>query len=350
MRPKMSYSLAALACLFLVGIATAMWWREQQSMSSSSTLTLYGNVDIREVHLAFRAHERIAQMFVHEGDQVEPGQLLATVETDRLRHIVAQAEARVAAQRQVVARLEAGTRPEEIRKARADVQAARMEAIDAERTARRLERLAEKGLVPLQERDDARATANAAWARLHAAQATLALAIKGPRKEDLAEAKALLQAYQADLALARRNLADASLYAPARGIIRNRLLEPGDMAAPERPVYTLALIDPVWVRAYIPEPDLGKIRLGMTAFVQTDSFPEKQYKAWVGFISPTAQFTPRSVETPEIRTSLVYQVRVFVCNPHHELRLGMPATVTIPLDQPIDQLHTDAQTRCQSEP
>src|SRR5208283_82216 len=122
-------------------------------------------------------------------------------------------------------------------------------------------------------------------------------------------------------------------YAPTNGVIRNRLLETGDMASPQRPVFTLALDDPVWVRAYVPETDLGKIRTGMKAEVTTDSFPGKRYPAWVGFVSPTAEFTPKSVETPEVRTKLVYEVRAFAPNPQGELRLGMPAVVTVLLDQ-----------------
>ena len=106
------------------------------------------------------------------------------------------------------------------------------------------------------------------------------------------------------------------------------------MASPQKAVFTVALSDPVWVRAYVSEPDLGKIFERMKAKVVTDSFPDKEYEGWVGFISPTAEFTPKPVETRELRINLVYQIRVFVDNPNNELRLGMPATVKIPLDQP----------------
>jgi multidrug resistance efflux pump len=159
------------------------------------------------------------------------------------------------------------------------------------------------------------------------------LMVLGPRQEDVAAAQATLEVYEADQELAQRELADAKLYAPTNGVIQNRLLEAGDMASPQKPVFTLALDDPLWVRAYLPETDLGKIRLGMKATVATDSFSGKAYDGWVGFISPAAEFTPKSVETAEVRTRLVYQVRVFVGNPRHELRLGMPAVVTIPLPQ-----------------
>jgi len=105
------------------------------------------------------------------------------------------------------------------------------------------------------------------------------------------------------------------------------------MAFPATPVLTLALTDPLWVRAYVPESDLGKIRPGMAADIQTDSFPCKTYRGWIGYISPTAEFTPKTVETPALRTRLVYQVRIFACNSDNELRLGMPATVVLDLSQ-----------------
>jgi HlyD family secretion protein len=191
--------------------------------------------------------------------------------------------------------------------------------------------------------DDATAALNATAAGLNAARQTFELMVLGPRKEDIAAGKATLRAYEADLALARRELADARLCAPTNGVIRDRILEPGDMASPQKPVFTLALDDPLWVRAYAAETDLGKIRLGMKAEVTTDSYPDKRYEAWIGFISPTAEFTPKSVETAEVRTKLVYQVRVFVRNPQGELRLGMPAVVTIPVSSNASETGAPAQ-------
>ena len=235
--------------------------------------------------------------------------------------------------KEVVVRLEAGSRPEEVRKARADVEAARADAHNAGLNRRRMEALAAKDAVSRQKADDAKAAAEAAEARLNAISETLRLAVEGPRKEDIASAKATLKAREAELALAKRELADASLYAPMDAIVQERIMEPGDMASPQKPVYTLALTNPLWVRTYVSEPDLGRIRLGMMAEVRTDSYPGKRYRAWIGFISPTAEFTPKSVETSQVRTSLVYQTRIYVCDPRNELRLGMPATVIIRLDQ-----------------
>ncbi len=283
--------------------------------------------------LAFSVPERIEAMDVTEGERVKQGQRLARLDDRRFTHRVAQAQAQVAAQEQVVAALVAGTRPQEIHKARADVEAAQAEARNTARIARRQADLLKRGLTSSENAEDARSAADAATARLRAAKASLALALEGPRKEDIAAAKARLQALKAQLALDQTDLADTRLSAPVDAVVENRILEPGDMASPQTPVYTLALDQPLWVRAYVSERDLGKVHPGMAARVTTDSFPDKAYKAWVGYISPTAEFTPKSVETPDVRTNLVYQVRVYVCNPRNELRQGMPATVTLSPNQ-----------------
>jgi len=341
----------ALTVLVLAGAAGGMmWWSQREHVAPTSDLVLHGNVDIRQVELAFNSSGRIEQMLAHEGDRVRKGQLLAGLDTRRLNIAVAQAEAQVAVQRQVVARNAAGSRPEEIRKARADVEAARVDARNAKRVYRRQQDLVAQKFVSQQQADNAKAVAEAAHARLKSAEATLRLVLAGPRKEDVEAAKATLRTFEEALGIARRDLEEASLYAPSAGIIQNRVLEPGDMASPQKPVYTLALVEPLWVRAYLSEPDLGKVRPGMVAAVSTDSYPNRQYRAWVGFVSPTAEFTPKSVETREVRTSLVYQVRVFVCAPHEGLRLGMPATVTIHVDQPAPNLDTSSAGPCKNSP
>lgn len=274
--------LLLTAAIGLGAAGAAAWYFGSHRAANGDTLTLYGNIDIRQVQLAFNGSERIAKMLVKEGDPVKKSQLLATLDTATLQ--------------------------QKVRKAEADMEAARFASDNAANTYRRTKMLVDKHFVAQQQADDVRTASDAAQAGFHAAKA--------------------------GLELARRALADASLYAPDNGIIQERILEPGDMASPQRPVYTFAMTDPLWVRVYVKESDLGKIRPGMRAEVATDSYPNKRYNAWLGYISPTAEFTPKSVETTEVRSSLVYQVRIFVCNPQNELHLGMPATVTILLGQP----------------
>lgn len=323
-----------LLIVLIVAIGSGWWFVGRQEIKDENTLVLYGNVDIRENDLAFNNSEHIDQLLVQEGDRVSKGQLLATLHNERAQAEVDAARARVAAQRAVVARLESGSRPQEIRQAQAKVAAATAKLVDAQVIFDRTKSLSSNQAISRQALDDAQANIDMARAELKATQEFLALLLEGPRVEDIEEARAALKASEAQLALALEILKDTELHAPADGIIRNRILEPGDMATPQTPVYTMALLDPVWVRTYVPEVDLGKIAPGMSAGVSTDSYPGKTYPGWIGFISATAEFTPKSVQTPELRTRLVYQVRVYVCNPQDELRLGMPATVYISLDQP----------------
>jgi HlyD family secretion protein len=340
---KRSFILLLLVLLVIAGIFGRRWFLRKHAPSDN--ITLYGNVDIRQVQLAFNDSERIDKLLVDEGNSVHAGQLVAQLVQQRFLDAVAKDQATAAAQQQVVTRLLAGSRPEEIAQARADVAAAEADVAaaqanvtNAELLYSRQQTLAKQQYVSLQIRDDAQRSylaeqANLAAKRqvLTAKQQGLRLSVIGPRKEDIAAAQATLKADAATLALAQKELADTQLYAPAEGVIQDRILEPGDMATPQTPVFTLALDNPLWVRAYLPEPEMGKVALGMRAWIESDSFPGQRFPGWIGFISPVSEFTPKNVETTQLRSQLVYRVRVYACNPEHRLRLGMPATVVIPL-------------------
>ena len=197
--------------LVLAAVGTGRWvYFFQDQKEHKNELVIYGNVDIRQVDLAFNASERIAEIMVQEGEPVKKGQLLAALETVRLQHDVDRATSQVAAQRDEVAKLEAGTRVEEISRARAEVEAAKAQADDLERTYRRLRPLAEKNLIAPEQIDQARAKADAAQAQLQATVQELRLALAGPRKEDIAAARSQLKALEAELALASQKLAASS--------------------------------------------------------------------------------------------------------------------------------------------
>jgi len=324
--------LRLLIPLIVVAAAVGIWRSQQHpGTAAGGDLQLYGNVDMREVALAFNASGRISQMLVREGQAVKQGQVLAKLDADRQQAMVERAAAQLEMAMAGLNRMLAGSRPEDISRAEADLAAAAAQAADAARTAGRLQSLSSEQLVSRQQADNAAATATAARQREKAAGETAKLARLGPRSEDIDMARAQFREAQAQLTRAQKDMADTTLTAPSDGIIRNRILEPGDMASPQRPAFSLAITDPLWVRAYVSESDLGRVKPGMAASVSTDSFPGKQYRGWVGYISPTAEFTPQSVQTEEMRTRLVYQVRIFVCNPEGELRLGMPASVALEL-------------------
>ena len=327
--------VAALVLLLLLLAAAVLAWRQARAPADASALTLHGNVDIRQVSLAFQNSERVAEMRVEEGELVQAGQVLAVLETRTAALRLRQAEAQVAVLEQSLLALRRGSRPQEIAQAGAQVAGAQAEAERARQQLQRLEGAAAategRGVSP-QDLDNARAQERVAQSRLDAARQAERLVRVGPRAEDIARAEAQLRAAQAEAALLRHQIALAELKAPRAAVVRARLLEPGDMASPQRPAYTLAINDPKWVRAYVGEPQLGRLRPGMAASVSTDTDPAQPVAGRIGFIASVAEFTPKAVQTEELRTDLVYEIRVLVDDPQDRLRLGMPATVRIPLD------------------
>lgn len=328
--------------ILLLGVAVALalaaagaWWAFH-ARPPADMLTLNGNVDLRQVELAFNDADRIAEVDAQEGDRLAPGQVVARLDTRRLQPELDEIEAQVAAQRAVVEKMHAGNRPQEIGEAKAAVDAAAADDVDARILFQRDQGLygaaAGKAAISRQDLDNAKAAMDSADAKLVLQRKAYELALAGFRREDIAQAEAQLRQSQAQAAVLQRELADAALVSPVAGVVRARLMEPGEMASPQRPVFTIAEINPKWVRAYVNETDLVKVRPGMAAEVSADGFPHRTFKGWVGFISSEAEFTPKTVQTSELRTSLVYEVRVFVTDPGDELRLGMPATVALPLN------------------
>jgi HlyD family secretion protein len=297
-------------------------------------LVLFGNVDLRQIELAFNNSERLGEVLVEEGDKVVRGQVLARLDISRLKLKAKAAAAEVDAQQAIVRRLHNGSRPEEIAQARANVALAEADKLNADLQWKRLTALAALTTgraISQQDIDNAKATLDGAQARLAVAQEGLNLATLGPRTEDIGQGEALLRFDQAQLDLLNRELADAELVSPCDAVVRSRLLEPGEMISPQRPVFDLSISDPKWIRTYVSEPDLGRVHIGMTASISTDSSPGRTFPGWVGFISSVAEFTPKAVQTEELRPGLVYEMRVFVKDPQDEIRLGAPATVNLEL-------------------
>ena len=277
----MKWGIRIAGLIVLTALVAFVWWFTHRERPAQE-LTLYGNVDLREVDLAFNNNERIFRVLVTEGDHVYRGQVLARVDTSRLAPQVAQAEANVAL--------------DSVNLANARDQYQRNMTLSRNSGGRGVAR---------QDVDNMKA----------------AFDVQAARR----------QADAAQLTLLRQELADAVLVSPADATVRTRIMEPGEMASPTRPVFSLALTDPKWVRVYGSETDLGKLHPGLAATISVDAFPGKRFPGWIGFISPSAEFTPKSVETEDLRTSLVYEVRVFVKDPADALRLGMPATVHVKL-------------------
>ena len=328
--------IVALVLAIAVSIAAAAWW-QRRDRPPAGALVLHGNVDLRQVSLAFDGSGRVAEVLVEEGNRVRAGAVLARLDVRTLRLQAEQARAQSDVQKQSLLRLENGSRPEEVAQARSRLQAARSDAARAAQDLARLEQIASetggRG-VSAMDLDRARSATQVARAKLAEQEDALRLVARGARKEDVAAARAQLGASIAQLNLLAHQIELGELKAPADGVVRSRLLEPGDMATPQRPVYALALMQPKWVRVYVGEPDLGRLRPGMPARVWTDSDPDRPLSGQVGAISSSAEFTPKSVQTEELRTSLVYEVRVRVDDPADVLRLGQPASVRLDTGAP----------------
>ncbi|MFI4962647.1 MAG: efflux RND transporter periplasmic adaptor subunit [Legionellales bacterium] len=241
------------------------------------TITLYGNVDIRDVNLAFRVSGRLLELKVDEGDAVHKGEL--------------------------VAHLDPAPYERELNAAKATIEQQKATLAYAETVLAREKRLLGTGASSPDKYQNALSARDAA--------------------------KAGLEKAIADTSQAALSVQDTLLYSPSDGVILTRAVEPGTMLAIGAPVLTVSLITPVWVRAYISETQLTKAKQGTPVTVYTDSNPGKSYKGVIGFVSPTAEFTPKNVETTDLRTELVYRLRIIMQDPNHDLRQGMPVTVQL---------------------
>lgn len=318
-----------IIAFLLVVIAAGGWVYRSHRNGTEAALTLFGNVDIREVTLGFRVPGKLIRLECDEGDKVEAGQAIAHLDTEPYSNQVAVARAKVESMHARLELLETGYRPEEIAQAQALVNEREATVANAERLFKRSEEMLATKAVSTQDRDNAAAGFEEAGARLKSAHENLALLEAGFRPEEIAQAKANLAQAEAELSIARLQLEDTLLVAPSEGVVLVRAQEAGAILQAGATVFTLSLVKPVWIRAYVHEPDLGHIHPGMKVEVRTDSSPDKTYYGQIGYISPRAEFTPKTVETAELRTALVYRLRIVVDNPDEGLRQGMPVTVTI---------------------
>lgn len=291
-------------------------------------LTFHGNVDIRQVDLGFRVAGRIAEIPVEEGARVTAGTTLASLDMRPLQDRVAAAKAQIALAEAELARRRNGSRPQEIAQARANLAQQEANLARARADFDRRGPLAASGAVSQALFDQTVAALRAAEAQVEAARQGLSLQQSGSRVEDIDAALAQRENARALLASAETDLHDAVLRAPSDGTLLIRAREPGAIVQPGETVFQLSIDDPVRVRAYVAEPQLARIAPGAAVIVTADGNP-KQYRGTVGFISPTAEFTPKTVETESLRNDLVYRLRILVTEADGALRQGQPVTVTL---------------------
>jgi len=371
--------------LFLLVIATAMvladTYLQPGSHNGPKIIRVSGNIEITDVEVSFKISGRVEQRLVSEGETVMAGQVIARLDSAELAQEVALRRAELKAEQAALAELEAGSRPEEIAQAAASVQGAKarldellagsraQEVAAAKATVERakaeakrlkadyerLSALYKKEVISAREFDSSRAAYDMARARVREAEEQLKLMEEGPRKEEIEQARAALkeareryklvkkgprketieqararvdQAKEA-VALAETRLGYTTLTSPLSGVVLSENVEPGEYVAPGTPVVTVGDLENVWLRAYINETDLGRVKVGQRVRVITDAYPGKVYEGHISFIASQAEFTPKIVQTAKERVKLVYRVKVDIPNPGMELKPGMPADADI---------------------
>ena len=317
-----------------LGVSAYFVWQHTTTLQDEQDfLTLYGNVEIRRVNLSFRVSGRIAEMLYKEGDKIEKGDVIARLDREPFEDNIAVAQAQIQTAEAHYQKLKAGNRPQEIEQARATVNQREATLKVLESTYERSILLLERKAITVEEYENALAHRDEATAAKKLAEETLNLLLEGFRQEEITMAESQLAEAKANLKRLQTSLGDTELKCSSDGILLTRVAEPGAFANTGQTVAVLSLWDEVWVYVYIPGRMLGIITPGMKAQIYTDSQPEKPYAGQIGYIAPEAEFTPKTVQTAELRSDLVYRVRIIVDTPGNRMLQGMPVTVKLPLHQ-----------------
>lgn len=331
--------LRVVLVLIVVAGAGTAWWLTHRKPADPDRLQISGTIEVTQVDLAFKIAGRLQERAVDEGDPVAAGQVVARLDASDQEVMVSRAQAEAKYAQAYLAKLESGSRPEEVAAARAGLEQARAAAKVADSRLKlagddldRYKDLLAQDVISQQKFDQVRSaydtalnTSREAVARISSAEAGLNLVLAGPRKEEIEQARAQVSATEQALALARQQLSDTRLLAPTDGVVLSKAAEPGSFLNPGAPVITVGDLDHVWLRAYINETDLGRVRLNQAVKVTTDTYPGKVYPGKVIYISDQAEFTPKTVQTHQERVKLMYRIKINLDNPHQELKPGMPA-------------------------
>ncbi|HPR52393.1 MAG TPA: efflux RND transporter periplasmic adaptor subunit [Deltaproteobacteria bacterium] len=343
----MSKRLPAIIILILIIAATGIYVFYTRNSSNENSIKVSGNIEVTDIRLSFRIAGRLDSLLVNEGDIVSKGQLIAQLEKSDQELSLKQARANMQYAQSVLAELETGSRKQEIEHARAElsraqagVETARAQLELAKADDERFARLYKQGGISLREYqvyqtqfEIARNAHKEALARLESAGQQLSLVEEGARSEKIDQARSQLKIARERLQQAKLFLDYTDLYSPIDAVVLSKSTEPGEYMTPGSPVITIGDLKRPWLRAYINETDLGKVKLNQEVEVTSDTYPGKIYTGRISFISPEAEFTPKAVQTHDERVKLVYRIKIALENPEDELKPGMPADALIKLHE-----------------
>jgi HlyD family secretion protein len=327
----MKKNVVIAVVLVVIAASAAFYYGTGRFHEESGNIKVSGNIEVTTVALSFKLPGRVGERLVDEGETVKTGQIIARLDSEDLVQELAGRRAGVNGARAALAELVNGFRKEDIAQAKAGLERVLADAERLRVDFARQQSLYNKEVISRREFDASRAAYEGSQASVREARERLALLRSGPRREAIDQARARLHDAEAMLALAETRLGYATLTASVSGLVLSKNIEPGEQVAAGTPVVTVGVLDDVWVRAYVNETDLGRIKVGQKATVTTDTWPGRKYQGYVSFISAEAEFTPKNVQTEKERVKLVYRIKVVVPNPDRELKPGMPADAEIHL-------------------
>ena len=392
----MKKKLIAVSVVVLILGVTGVLWSSWSGDETKPAIRLSGNIELTEINVAFKTSGKIVELAADEGSTVQRGMLLARIDRSQIERqrekeqaglSVAQSQltelntaiqySHAATESDIALRqaelkhaqahlneLLAGSRPQEIEQAQAVVAEARTQRAQAAQDWERAQRLYADDDISTAQRDQFQARYESTGAALKQAEQRLAIVKEGPRREQIDAARAQVDRAQAAIRLSEANwidirrkeqevstrraeidkaraqvevvqsqIEDTLASSPIDGVVLSKSSDLGEVISAGTTVMTIGDMDRPWVRGYITEPDLGRVKLGTRVQITTDSFPGKIYDGRISFIASNAEFTPKHIQTSEERVKLVYRIKIDVDNAAHELKLNMPVDVTILLSE-----------------
>ena len=322
-----------LLVIIAIGIAGLLYYLFTREKEKETTfIKVSGNIEATEVDVGFKVSGRIVSRFFEEGDRVDQGKVLAKLDDEDLRNRLEVARATLMSAQARLSKLLAGSRPEEIRQAEANLHQAEFDLGNKQVQYERMKGLYERGVIAKEAFDNAETMYKIAKAALQAATESYQLVKEGPRREDIEDARAQVDQARASVKLSETQLSYTTLYAPISAVVLVKSGEIGEVVNPGTSILTMADIENVWLKAYIPETNLSEVKWGQEVIVTTDLQPKKKYRGKISFISSQAEFTPKQIQTEKERVTLVYRIKVDISNKDHELKPGMPADGRILLE------------------
>jgi HlyD family secretion protein len=313
-----------LLVLGLLGIAALFLFKQSERMKMKRLL-VYGNIEATEVDMSFKVPGRVTDRAVDEGDLVQKGSIVAKLEDEDIRRQVEETRANMKMAEARLREALAGSRSQEIKQAWAAVEKARSDRDQLKSDWERSEALFKEGVISVQSRDQAFTDYQMVLASYQEAMENYDMVKEGPRKEEIDALRASLEQAKATISLKEVQLSYATLTSPVSGVVLVKNVEPGEVVSAGTPVVTIADLNDIWLKAYISETDLGRVKFNQKVKVKTDTYPDKVYWGRITFISSEAEFTPKNIQTREERVKLVYRIKVTLENPEMELKPGMPA-------------------------